>query len=146
MVAAPPPSRAGSLVHRPSLEQGYAGAGGTRHHHRHHAAVASAGCSFGPSAPAMELRPRRSSSCSHDARGQDGHNSPPHEEEEEENEEVLKPHTGMTIRLTPELLGRFKEPGPKPKMELVLKSAEEGELLVVTPPSQKYHRMITSFD
>ena len=90
----------------------------------------------------MELRPRRSSS--------GRHNSPPHEEEEEEeeeeNEEVLKPHTGMTIRLTPELLGRLKEPGPKPKMELVLKSAEEGELLVVTPPSQIYHRMITSFD
>lgn len=42
--------------------------------------------------------------------------------------EVLKPHTGMTIRLTPELLGLLKGPGLKPKIELVLKSAAEGKI------------------
>lgn len=44
------------------------------------------------------------------------------------NREILRPHTGMTIRLTPELLGLLKGPGLKPKIELVLKSAGEGEI------------------
>lgn len=71
------------------------------------AAAAPARCSLGPSAPMVKVRPRSGSS----------------------GGEILKPHTGMTIRLTPELLGRFRQPGPRPKIELVLKSADEGQLL-----------------
>lgn len=133
MVAAPPTSSAaGSLLHRPSSsEQGHAAAGGTSRDHRHSSAVASARCCFGPSAPAMELRPR--SSCNGN-----NHNG---EEQEEGRDglsshgeiEALRPQTGMTIRLTPELLGRLKEPGPKPRTELVLKSAEEGRCVQQRP-------------
>lgn len=39
---------------------------------------------------------------------------------------VQKPHTGMTIRLTPELLARLQKAGPRPVIELLLKSAAEG--------------------
>lgn len=125
MLVAPPTSGGGSLPHRPSSEQDYAAAGGRRHHYA--AVSSSAGCSFGPSAPAMELRPRPS--CNNNHRGGEERGCSPHQE-------VLKPQTGMTIRLTPELLGRLKEPGPKPKIELVLKRAEEGTgTLSVTPLS-----------
>ncbi|CAM9762594.1 unnamed protein product, partial [Ectocarpus sp. 4 AP-2014] len=68
------------------------------------AAAAAAGGCFGPCAPDLEVAPRP---------GVDG---------------IRKPHTGMTIRLTPEVLGRLmmNGPGPKPEIELVLKSAGEG--------------------
>lgn len=39
---------------------------------------------------------------------------------------VRKPLTGMTIRLTPELLARLLRPGTKPSIELSLKSIDEG--------------------
>lgn len=70
------------------------------------AAAAAGGC-FGPSAPDVEVAPR------HGVGGG-----------------IRKPHTGMTIRLTPEVLGRLmmNGPGPKPEIELVLKSAGEGQL------------------
>ncbi|CAM9718252.1 unnamed protein product, partial [Ectocarpus fasciculatus] len=69
------------------------------------AAAAAAGDCFGPSAPDVEVAPRL---------GLGGG--------------IRKPHTGMTIRLTPEILGRLMMggPGPKPEIELVLKSAGEG--------------------
>lgn len=44
---------------------------------------------------------------------------------------VQKPHTGMTIRLTPELLARLQRAGPRPVIELVLKSALEGKIVIV---------------
>lgn len=115
---APPASSGGSLLHRPLSEQDYAAACGSRR--PHHAATSSAGCyPFGPNAPAIELRPRPG--CNDEHGEAEGRGSPsPHKEE------ILKPQTGMTIRLTPELLGRLKGPGPKPKIELVLKSAEGG--------------------
>lgn len=68
---------------------------------------------FGPSAPDVEVTPRL-------ACNKNGSNY--------EGEEVQKPHTGMTIRLTPELLSRFRRPGPKPRIELVLNNAGEGQL------------------
>ena len=40
---------------------------------------------------------------------------------------IQKPHTGMTIRLTPELLARLQQPGPRPEIELVLRSSGEGQ-------------------
>ena len=40
---------------------------------------------------------------------------------------IQKPHTGMTIQLTPELLTRLQQPGPRPEIELVLRSAGEGQ-------------------
>ncbi|CAN0171854.1 unnamed protein product, partial [Ectocarpus sp. 12 AP-2014] len=69
------------------------------------AAAAAAGGCFGPSAPDVEVAPRPSMGGG-----------------------IKKPHTGMTIRLTPEVLGRLmmNGPGPKPEIELVLKSTGEG--------------------
>lgn len=64
---------------------------------------------FGPRAPDMIVTPRRG--------------------EPDSGVKVRKPHTGMTIRLTPELLARLQKPGPKPSMELILKSAAEGRLV-----------------
>lgn len=63
--------------------------------------------SFGPHASEVKVTPRAGTS---------------HAGEET----IQKPYTGMTIRLTPELLGRLQQPGPKPEIELVLRSAAEG--------------------
>eukprot|EP00903_Cladosiphon_okamuranus_P016155 g14909.t1 len=142
MVAVPPTASATDLHRPPSSEQGCAAAGGASHGHS--SAVASACSYFGPSAPAIELRPRSS-------RNNHGSSSSRWEEQERrdglpsgEGNETLKPHTGMTIRLTPELLGRLKEPGPKPKIELVLKSPEEGGPVLVVggvPYNTNAHKM-----
>lgn len=59
-----------------------------------------------------------------------GNRSSSSNDDDTTNNEVLKPHTGMTIRLTPEILAILVGPGPKPKIELVLKRPEEGELSV----------------
>ncbi|CAN0149526.1 unnamed protein product, partial [Scytosiphon promiscuus] len=125
--AVPPPSsttRDGFVHLTPgSRKNHYAGAEGGRPHRGTAVAGAPAGCSsFGPSAPTVKVRPPSSSS--------DG--------------ELLKPHTGMTIRLTPELLSRFRQPGDKPKIELVLKSAEEGGPVLIVggvPHNMNAHRM-----
>lgn len=76
--------------------------------------------SFGPSAPDVEVTPRLACDTSSTTRRFTASNY--------EDQEVQKPHTGMTIRLTPELLARFREPGPKPQIQLVLKNAGEGQL------------------
>lgn len=62
---------------------------------------------FGPRAPDVVVTPRQ---------GEPGSDI-----------KVQKPHTGMTIRLTPELLARLQRPGPKPSVELILKNAAEGQ-------------------
>lgn len=69
------------------------------------AAPAASGC-FGPRAVEMKVTPRR---------GEPG-----------SNVLIQKPLTGMTIRLTPELLGRLQTPGSKPGIQLVLRSMAEG--------------------
>lgn len=72
--------------------------------HRKRARVVPPG--FGPQAPDVAVTPRR---------GEDGSDT-----------RVQKPHTGMTIRITPELLARLLLSGSKPSIELDLKSVAEG--------------------
>lgn len=55
-------------------------------------------------------------------------------------ETIQKPYTGMTIRLTPELLARLQQPGPRPEIELLLRSAGEGQFDFTTWFVYKYKR------
>lgn len=71
-------------------------------------AISSAKSALGPHAAEVKVAPRAGASPSG-------------------VETIQKPHTGMTIRLTPELLGRLQQPGPMPEIELVLRSAGEGQ-------------------
>ena len=63
---------------------------------------------FGPGVAEVRVHPRRGGP------GSEGERT------------ILKPHAGMTIRLTPELLATLQTPGPKPIVELMLKSVAEG--------------------
>lgn len=93
-------------VHRDSLRT--AREGGTTNPSATTTTPASAGKRFGPDATDVRVTPRRG--------------------EPESDIKLQKPHTGMTIRLTPELIAVLQKAGPKPAIELVLKSVAEGEL------------------